>query len=328
MKKKLFLTRMFIAVICALLMQTQTLAAESLDKSVATVNDAVITQSELNDAIHNVKNQMARNNAPIPPANVLHKQVLDQIINKKLQMQLAEQAGITVTDEDVNSALTNIAEQNKVSLNDVYKKAAEEGMTQSAYRKEVHDEILLQKFEQKEVGEKIVITPQEVDSFMHSKSWQASNTKEYHLEDILTALPEAPTPEQVAEAKKHAEEIMARIRGSKNFSADATTEGSKDNTVQNSDLGWRKLPEIPSAFAEQLLNLKNGEIMGPIQTPNGFHIVHVAGIRQIGNAATAAEQRQQVQQLIYQRKFEEAMQTWIKRLRSGATINMHPDSYV
>lgn len=293
-------------------------ATESLDRIIATVNDAVITQSDLQKMIGQIKKQFSANNMAQPPADVLNKQVLDQVINKKLQIQAAEQAGINVSEEDVTKAINVIASQNKVTVAQLTEKIGEQGMSFAEYRKEIHDEIQMQQIQQQEVGSKITITPQEVEDFIRSKAFQASNTKEYHLEDILVAVADTPTSEQVVAAKKHAEELLAKIHNGASFQDISTAESGVD-------LGWRKLAEIPTAFSEQLIHLKANDIMGPIQTPNGFHLVRLAGTRDSKGQLSAEDQKKQVHQLIFQRKFEQAMQSWVTRLRSAATINMNPE---
>lgn len=152
------------------------------------------------------------------------------------------------------------------------------------------------------------------------------STKEYHLEDILITLPDTPSSQDVATAKKRADELLAKIKHGLNFSEAAAAESGETNALQGGDLGWRKLPEIPSAFANQLVNMKANEILGPVQTANGFHIVRLAAIRNVDKQPNAAEQRTQVEQLIFQRKFEEGLQSWITRLHSEAFINMHPET--
>ena len=184
----------------------------------------------------------------------------------------------------------------------------------------------MQRVQQQAVGSKISISPQEVNDFMRSKTFSTSNTQEYHLEDILITLPEAPSPQDVAAAKKHAEDIMAKIHHGMSFSQAAAAESGDKNALQGGDLGWRKLAEIPSAFASEIIHMKVNDLVGPLQTPNGFHIIRIAGIRNGGKEPSAAEQRSQVEQLIYQRKLEENLQSWITRLRSQAFINTHPEN--
>lgn len=297
----------------------------SLDGIVAIVNDSVITQSELNQTMNGIKKQLRASNVSAPEPKIFRKQVLDQLILKKLQSQVAEAMGIKVTDEDVNKAIKMIADNNKLSVNELYEKLAEQDIKRSEYEKEIREQLLLQKVQQQAIASKINITPQEVDDFMRSKSWQAFNNKEYHLEDILITLPETPSPSDVQDAKKQAEALLNKIQNGLSFKEAAVASSGEKNALQGGDLGWKKLPEIPAIFANDLIHMKTNQLLGPVQTPNGFHIVRLAGIRNTESHLTTAQQHQQVQQLIFQRKIEENLQSWTTKLRSEAFINI-PDA--
>ena len=299
---------------------------QSLDVIVAVVNKTIITQSELEDAMNRIKKQLLASHTPLPSNTVLRKQVLDQLINRKLQLDLAEQAGIRVTDADVTQAINTVAQKNHTTTNSLLAAVAAQGLTKSDYRKEIHDELVMNQIAQQMVGNKISLSPQEVDDFMRSAAWLSYNSKEYHLEDILIALPEKTTPEDIANAKKRATALLEKIHQGVSFRAAAVAESSGSKALQGGDLGWRKLPEIPSAFASKLVGMKEDDVAGPIQTANGFHIIHVAGIRSIGMQGNKDNQRKQIQELLYQRKYEEALQTWITKLRSEAFINTHPEN--
>lgn len=297
---------------------------QSLDRIIVTVNDLPIMQSELDQATANAKKQMSSTNTPFPSAQTLRKQVLDQLINRKLQLQLAEQAGINVSDADVDRTVARIAKENQVSSAELYQKISSEGLSRSDYRKEMHDEMILQQIQQQEIGSKISITPDDVRNFTNSKIWQTSSAaKEYHLEDILIALPETPAPQDIATAKKRADALVANLQHGMSFKSAAAAESGDNKAFDGGDLGWRKLPEIPSAFVSHIMQAKQNDIIGPVQAPNGFHVIHVAGIR---GEKSAAPSKQQIQQLLYQRKFEEALQRWATKLRGEALINMHPEN--
>ncbi len=298
---------------------------ESLDRIAAIVNDSVITQSEVNDAITSVKKQMAASHTALPSVDVLQKRVLDQLIDRKLQLLLVEQSGAQVTDDQLNKAIASIAAQNKISVKELYAKIASQGIDMNTYHKEIREEMLIQEIQQHEVGSKIVITPQEVADFTRSADWKAFNNKEYHLEDILIALPENPSPQNVAQAKKRAEDILAKLHKGSNFTQVAIAESSNDHALQGGDLGWLKLPQIPPAFANELVHMKQNDILGPVATPNGFHIIRLAGTRNAAASMDSNAQNKQIEQLIYQRKFEEGLQSWITKLRSEAFINTHPE---
>ncbi|MES2218189.1 MAG: SurA N-terminal domain-containing protein [Pseudomonadota bacterium] len=299
---------------------------ESLDGIVAIVNDSVITQSELDDSISTVKKQLASSNTSAPTPADIRKHVLDQLIDRKLALQLAEAGGLKITDDQVEKAIANIASQNKVPVKDLYEKVGETGLTAEAYRKEIREEMLIQQVQQHEVGSHLTITEQEVDDFMRSATWKAYNNREYHLEDILIALPATPSSQDVANAKKQADTVLAKIHGGMSFSALAAADSGNNQALQGGDLGWLRLPQIPPAFANELVHMKPADILGPISTPNGFHIVRLVAMRELPPQGNASQQRQQVQQLIYQRKMAEGLQAWSTKIRSEAFINMHPET--
>lgn len=296
---------------------------QSLDRIVANVNKTVITQSELDEAIEKIKKQLSASHTPIPPAAILRKQVLDQLINRKLQLDLAEQMGIHVTDADVTKAINSVAQKNRITTDKLYAAVNEQGLSKEEYRQEIHDEMTTNRIAQQVLGGKIVISEQEVDNFMKSPAFQSYNTKEYHLEDILIALPDKPSMKDITEAKIQAEAILAKLHRGVSFTEAATDSTGKP--LQGGDLGWRKLPEIPSAFADKIITMKINDIAGPIQTANGYHIIHVAGIRSAGMQGSKEDLRKQAQELLYQRKYEEALKAWNAKLRSEAYISIHLD---
>jgi peptidyl-prolyl cis-trans isomerase SurA len=294
-------------------------AEQPLDKMVAIVNDDVISGTELNHAVDTAKVQIAQEHVAAPPANVLQKQVLDQLINKKIQLQIAKQAGIEIKDADVDAAIAHIASQNHLSISSLYEHINQEGMTTSEYRHEIHDQMAMQKLQQQEVASKITISPQEVTNFMHSRTWQTNATKEYHLQDILIPFSDTPSTEEIAKAKKHADMVMAKIKQGQNFDQVALSESSGNQALQGGDLGWRQLPEIPTAFADQVVRMHPNDSAGPIQSPNGFHIIRLVEERAL-SAKQVATSRKAIESLLLQQKFEEAVQNWVSKLRSQAFV--------
>lgn len=298
--------------------------AEPLDRIVAVVNDTVVTQSELHHDMDLAKKQMTASNVPLPEQDQLRKQVLDQLINKKLQLQLAEQTGIRISDSDVDKAIQTIAKNNKITVGELYEKLNAEGFNVHDYRAEIQEAMTIQGVQQRSVGAKITITPEEIRDFTHSKAWRAYNNKEYHLEDLLINLPDTASSHDIENAKKRAELLLTKLHQGLSFH-DATSESGEQSNMQGGDLGWRKLPEIPAAFSNEILSMKKGDIAGPIQAPNGFHLIHLADIRDAATGQMNATQKEkQIQQLIYQKKMEEGIQSWISKIRSEAFINMHP----
>lgn len=296
---------------------------QSLDQMIAVVNDDVITTSELNQATEIAKSQIASQNVAMPSDKILKKQVLEQLINKKVQLQLAKQAGIDITDTELNKAIHHIASQNNVSVDILYNEIKKTGMTKQEYRDEMHDQLLIQKLQQHEIASKITISPEEVTTFMNSQVWHNNNAKEYRIEDILIPIADTPSPEDLAKAKNRAMSVLSKLKNGEDFHTIAQSESSNKNALQGGDLGWRNLPEIPTAFTDEVSHMRKAEVAGPIQTPNGFHIIKLADIRS-QNGSKQKLDRKAVENLLLQQKFEEAMQGWVSKLRSQAFINVEP----
>jgi peptidyl-prolyl cis-trans isomerase SurA len=284
---------------------------EQLDQIVAIVNDDVVTRSELTHSLALIKLQMTESHMALPASAILRQQVLDQLINKKLQLQIAQQAGIKMTDKDVDQFIQRIADQNQVSTQTLYARLTQEGMSVSDYRKEMREQLILQKLQQQEVISHVTVSPDEITAYMHSDMWHNTNTNanEYRIDDILIALPDTPSSQQIADAKQKAQQMMAELQQGKKIT----------QPVQETDLGWRKLAEIPNEYADQVINMKAKQIVGPIQTANGFHILKLTDLRSNNNLEA---DRKQVESVLLQRKFEEAIKTWISKLRAQAFIKI------
>lgn len=324
MKKiPLILSLLFYFMVFAVSAQAKS-SGQSLDQIVAIVNDDVITKSEFDHSLDIVKIQIAQQNIPAPGEKILHKQVLDQLVNKRLQLQIAKQAGIEVSDTDLDRAIDTIAKQNNLTMSLLYDRLTQEGMSVKDYRHEIREQITLQKLQQQEVVNRVTVSPDEITSFMHSQLWQDNGSKEYRIEDILIPLSDTPSSEEIATARKKAYAVVARLHQGQGFREVAQSESSGKTALQGGDLGWRQLPEIPSAFAELVSRMQPKEVSEPIQTPNGFHIIRLAGTRAVGEQK-AAPDRKQVEELLLQRKFEEAIQNWVSKLRSQAFIVMDPN---
>lgn len=302
---------------------------QSLDQIVAIVNDDVVTKTELHRALTAVKMQIQHEHLPAPSENVLQKQVMDQLINKKLQLQIAQRAGMRISDVELNKAIAHVAQLNHISVNSLYQRINQEGLSTSEYRHEIRDQLTLQKLQQQEVAGKIIISPQEISRFMNSKPWQNNGPKEYHLEDILVPLSDTPSQDEIAAAKKHAETIIAKLNRGQRFHEIAESESREkhplqDHPLQYNDLGWRKLTEIPSAFTEQVSQMQVKKIVGPIQTPNGVHILRLNAVHDL-SSKQAGPSRKQVEEFLLQQKFEEAVRNWVSKLRSQAFITTNPE---
>lgn len=295
-----------------------------INKIVAIVNNNVITQMQLDKQIAFVTANLKSNHAKLPPAAILNKQILNQLINEDLQLQLAKRSGIQISSIDVAKAIKVLAAKNGKTPAEMLASIQAMGLTTQEFHTQVRKEILINKIQKAQVASRISITPDEVNEFLRSNAGQSLDKTEYHLADILITLPNTPTAAQIAAAKKQADAVFAQASKGKNFRTLAIANSKGQNALQGGDLGWRQLLKIPSVFAAKALNMKTGEVAGPLRTPNGFYIIKLLGARAQNNnkALTPAQLKIAVENLIFQRKLQERLQNWILQLRASAYIKI------
>lgn len=262
----------------ALLLPTLAVA-QPLDSVVAIVNDGVITSSELNTQVNALRQQMQARKMQMPPEKTLRKQVLQHLIDVDLQLQLAKQNDMTVDSTELNEAINKIAANNHLTLTELREELTRQGISWQSYRDNIRKEILISRVQQKAVGKDVsAISNEQVEDYLKTAQFQDKTQFTYHLQNIVIPLPEEPTTGQLNKARQKAKELLAKIRKGEDFNRLAIAESSGEFALEGGDLGMRHLAELPDVFAKQVVNMKTGQIAGPIRTGNGFQLIKLIAI--------------------------------------------------
>ncbi len=275
----------YITLILLSLIGLQTLAVAKiqstveLDKVVAIVNKQVISKTELDKQETLVRRNLALSKTPIPAKAQLRKQVLQSLINQTLEMQMAEKTGVAISDATTDNAIRNIAKRHQQTLSQFKKDLAKKGIEYPYYHQQIKYQLTLNQLLRQEVATRIYISDEEAENIMNSVAYQQQNHSQYHLEDILMALPDEPSSKEVAAARKKAAQIMAQAKKGKNFQELAVADSSGQEAFKGGDMGWRPLEELPEVFALKVKAMKKGEVAGPIRTPNGYHIIKLIDVK-------------------------------------------------
>jgi len=255
-----------------------------VDRIVAVVDDDVILKSELDRAVLNIRAQYRGHEASLPPDDVLQKQVLERLVLARLQLARAGESGIKVSDGEVDQAIARVAEQNKMTMDQLVQRVAADGMSNDEFRKSMRDEITVQKMQQAVVQGRVAVSDGEIDNELAS---ERAGGPRIHLAHILVALPENPTSEQIKLAQGKIDGIKQLIdEGKMEFSAAAIRYSDSQNALEGGDLGWRSYDEVPPAFASLVKTMKPGQVTAPIRGVSGFQLLKIVEVRDAGQVAT------------------------------------------
>ncbi len=261
------------------LFQTLAYAYVPLDRIIAVVNEDVIMQSELEAKMRTVRGQIKQQGSTVPPASIFERQVLDNLVQNRIQLQLAIRAGIRVDDESLNRTIGNIAAENQVSLTQFREILEKDGYSYEQFREDIRNEITLSQLRKRQVENRIVVTEREIDNFLANQEFQGTFQTEIRLSHILLSLPDAATTDEIDQVRQVAAQIREDLIAGADFTEIAATVSDGGNASNGGDLGWRKIEDIPSLFADYIPEMKNGDISELIQSPSGFHIIKISDVK-------------------------------------------------
>ena len=261
-----------------------------LDRIAAIVNDGVVLLSELEDQVEMISDRLRAQNLELPPQSVLRQQVLERLILQEIQLQRAERAGLKVSDETLNSALQDVAQRNGLTLSQLPAALAAQGIDYATYREEMRKELTLTLLRQRDVLQRITVTPREIDQFLERQSKSPSESSEYNVSHILIAVSQEASPEQVEQAEKRAQEVYRRAVAGEDFARLAVAYSNSQSALEGGALGWRKGTELPTFLTDVIVKLKPGEVSEPLRTPTGFHIVRLNEVRGAANEKVIEDQ--------------------------------------
>lgn len=253
---------------------------EVLDGVAAVVNETVVLTSEFENEFQEVRNRLRRDGVELPPENVLREQVLESLISRKLQLNEAEQRGITIDDITLNEAVRDIATRNAGSLEQFRRQLETEGTSYAQFRTDIRHQLLLNRLKQQMVRSRVVLTEQEVDDYVTAQNTDDDN--QYLLSHIQITVPEDADTEADKLARQKANSIYRQlIDDGADFSTLAVSESDGRKALEGGDLGWRKPSQLPREFAREVRNLTVGDISKPFSTGRGYHILKLHDTRGI-----------------------------------------------
>jgi peptidyl-prolyl cis-trans isomerase SurA len=245
---------------------------ELLDRIAAVVNDGLVLKSELDDQMVSVEKRLQDQKVELPSQSVLQQQVLDRLVLQEIQMQRAKHVGLTITDEQLNGALQEIAARNKIPFDQLPTALSAQGVDYKVYRESMRKELTLSTLRQRDVIAHINVSPHELEQYMGREQNAAAND-EFNVSHILLSLPAAATPQQLEDISHKAQDVASRAGKGEDFGQLAIANSNSQTALDGGQLGWRKGAQLPQFILDLVVRMKPGEVSTPVRTPSGYHIV-------------------------------------------------------
>ncbi|MES2192317.1 MAG: peptidylprolyl isomerase [Pseudomonadota bacterium] len=253
------------------------------DFIVAIVNSEPVTNNEVRSKLVRAEQQLTQRGVALPPRAELVRQVLERLISDKAQLQVARTSGVRVDENAVDNAVAGVAQQNQLSVEELRRRLIADGIPYAQFRSELRDEILVSRLRQREVDSRVTVTEGDIDQFLRDQ--EGSNDPsaiEVNLAQILVAVPENATTEQIAALQAKATQIAQRARSGADFAALATQLSDSPTKATGGQMGLRAADRYPTLFTEATQSLSAGGVAGPVRSGAGFHVLKVIEKKQAG----------------------------------------------
>jgi len=277
--------------LCALLVPAaQAAPAEAVeaDYIVAVVGDGAITHNELRSRLDVALRQLAKQGTPVPPQDVLEKQMLERLIMEQVQFAYARESGLRIDDAQLDLAIGRIAANNNMTLAQFRVALEKDGIGYDEFREEIRGEMIMARLREREVESRLAVSDSEIDNYLANQAANGGGD-EYRLAHIMLRAPESATPEQLQKLRQRAELALSRARAGENFAELTAAFSDAPDALQGGDLGWRPLDRLPVLYAEAAGKLQAGGVSELLRSSAGFHIVKLVE-RRGGNQPASVQQ--------------------------------------
>lgn len=252
---------------------------EFIDGIAAVVNDGVVLKSQLREEVASIMVRASQDDLQLPPADVLQEQVLERLIVTEVQLQRAQLIGLQVSDQMLNESIGRIASANNVKFEDMPRLLAEDGITYATFRRSLRDELTLDQLKRIDVGQRITVSPREVEQCLADLEGSVAVNSEYNLSHILIDMGESASTVEVDEAAAKAQELYVEIQNGADFGEMAVRHSNHQTSLSGGSLGWMMGSQIPTIYADVVVEMQVGDVSEPFRSASSFHMVKVNDLR-------------------------------------------------
>ena len=280
------------------------------DRIVAVVNTEVITQTELEEEVNDLKSQ-ARQRFTGPELNQRLRQIdymgINRMIERKLQIQIAKRRGIKVTDDEVKDAIARLRRLGESPNENDPKEMAS-----------IKEQLTALRIINQQVRSSLLVSDEEMRRFYEQHRERFLLPTEVRISQILVAL---GTGSEMLHVREKAQRVYALLKKGENFEELAGQYSEGPEGRRGGSLGFVRIGDMLPQIQKAIEGLSPGQASEPVASPLGMHIIRVDE-RKASQYRPYEEVREDIRNAVFQLKSEDAYQAWIKDLKDQSYIEV------
>ena len=254
------------------------------DYIVAIVNSELVTAGEVQLRLARVKQEAARNRSRLPPDEELRNQIVDALIDERVQVTYARESGVKVDNSEIDRAIANIAAQNQMTIPQLRERLRAEGVDYARFRDNLRDQIAVDRVREREVSGRIQVSDLEIDNVLDKQRAAAGVSSQYNIAQILVTVPDGASEAEIAVRRARADSALARVRAGEPFAQVAREMSEDNNRAGGGEIGMRPAERLPDLFVEAVRPLEAGTVAPTLlRSGAGFHVIKLIDRRDAGN---------------------------------------------
>jgi len=296
----------------------------TLDRVVATVDEEVLTQSELQEAVELFVHQLGQTQKRMPNENemkAVERRVLEDMIDKKLLEAHAEEVGVTASEEDVDRAIDDVLSRANLTREQLQEALKRDGIRQEEYRDQIRNQIVKAKMIHQEIRNRINIKDVDIEGYYLDHSEQFRTEEGVVLRHILLPLPKEPSPDEVKAAYEESVRIRDEVIAGTPFEEAAVKYSKDSSAAQGGWLGFFGRGSMSPEMEAAVWKLKEGEVSQPVRSPMGFHLIKLQE-KTTGELRSLDKVRDMIREKLYEEAAERQFEEWRRELRKNAHIEV------
>ena len=258
--------------------------AKILDQAIVIIENDVITQSEFEEKLNFLLNQYRISGNKLPQdRSAFQKQILDRMVNTRLQLNHGKKIGVEVEEWMIDKAMENMAKRSGITLTEFREEIISKGVNYNSYRNVLREDLITREVKRRVLSQKVKVSKKEIEEFIKHQSHVFKENNQYKISNILISISENASEDEKSRSKKKIEMIQKRFFNGEKFSTLARNYSDSGNASSGGDLGWRRISEVPRMFLEELEVVNKGEISNVINTSNGYYLFYLEDKKEMDN---------------------------------------------